>query len=143
MRVIAALVMMSAVLSAQGVPVVLRELPQQQRQGVFQTPSWDVPADAAGTLQITAQINTADYDDPLNSLRMTIYRLDASQGVWRLVVGGTWVGGHVEDPELGTNPQPSIGTNLEHLRGQTIRGEADIPLRMRIGFRVESVAYTN
>ena len=123
---------------AQQVTVVA-SLPQQQRQGSFLTGSYTVPMDAAGELRVTMNINTADYDEPGNTLHYRLYALDTQAGVWRLVVGGAWLSGHVEDPELGTNPAPAISTNLELLRGRQIRGELDTVVRMRVGCTVEVV----
>lgn len=119
--------------------MVIASLQQQQRQGSFQTGSVTVPNDASGELRITLNINTADYDTPGTTLQYRLYRFDAPAGIWRLYVGGAWVSGHVEDPELGTNPAPSVSTSLVPLRGQQIRGEIDTTTRVRFGCTVEIV----
>jgi len=129
----------SSVAFAQESVVVVAALGQQQRQGTFQTGSVTVPMDAVGDLRITLDVNTADYDAPGNTIRYRLYRFDAPAGVWRLYVGGSWISGHVEDPELGTNPASSVSTNLIYLRGQQIRGEIDTVARMRYGCTVEIV----
>lgn len=110
-------------------------LPQQQRQGTYQTASYTVPADATGYVKIVMNINTADYENTANSLQFRIYWLDVD--TWKLYVGGGWVGGRVDDWELGVNPMPAVETNIEPLRGKQVRGEIDIPNRMRVGCTVD------
>lgn len=124
---------------AQESVTVVASLPQQQRQGSFQTGSYTVPVDAVGDLRIKLDIGTSDYDEPGHTLYYRIYLFDAPAGVWKLYLGGAWISGHVEDPELGTNPAPSVSTNMEQLRGRLVRGEIDLPTRMRVGATVEIV----
>ena len=124
---------------AQELVTVVASLPQQQRQGSFQTGSYTVPLDAVGDVRIRLNISTADYDKVGHKLYYRIYVFDSVSGIWKVYLGGAWISGHVEDPELGTNPAPSVSTNMEQLRGRLVRGEIDLPTRVRVGATVEVV----
>lgn len=118
--------------------MILVTLDQQQRQGSFQTGSHVVPAGAAGTLLIRPQIAAADFVDPTKSIWMRLYRFDGPTQTWVQVVGARWFG----TPGANhSNPDehPLLATNIEPLRGQQIRGEVDIPVRIRTGCTVELI----
>lgn len=134
--ILAAVMVMGLALpvGAQTQETTVVTLATQQRQGTFQTTSYVVPPLAAGHVKIALDIPTSDYDNTANTVTYRLYWLDVlNGGIWRLYLGGSWVGGRVEDWELGTNPAPFIETNLEPLRGQTVRAEIEVPNRMRIG----------
>lgn len=138
MRYFLALAFVVSLALPVGAQTVVIDTPIQQRQGVLVTPSWTVPANAVGELDIQANIQAADYEVPEHSLIMRIYRLDG-EGVWRAVVAGEWHGGPAVDFDGNPNPAPYLGLSLEALRGQQIRGEAEIPVRMRVGFTLQTV----
>lgn len=137
MRYILALAFVVCLASLVEAQTVVIDTPVQQREGVLVTPSWTVPADAAGELDIQANIPTADYENVTHSLIMRIYVL--VDGVWRAVVAGEWHGGPAVDFDGNPNPAPYIGLSLGGLRGKQIRGEAEIPVRMRVGFTLSTV----
>lgn len=111
-----------------------------QRQGVFQTGSIVVPLVLPyEQVRITAQIPTADYEDVANSLRLSIYRFDTLSSTWKLVAGASWSGGRLDHPDLGLNPLPHFRFDVDDLLGQQIRGELDVPVRMRVGCIVEGL----
>lgn len=126
---------MPAFVEAQTVVI---NVPESQRQGVFQTPSWDIPANAVGMLTAQAVMSTSEYENTANSLRMRIYWMDLSTGTWKLVNEGTWSGGFKPplDPEDPPNYPFQIGVNMAAYRGQTIRAEVEVPVRMRLGATV-------
>ena len=108
-----------------------------QRQGSFQTSSVVVTELTTGLLRITADIPDADYLDLANSLWLRLYFIDPITQAWRVLTSTNWVGGPVIDPELGINPRPSIAIDTANYLGLTIRGELDIPVRMRIGCTID------
>ena len=124
--------------------ILLATLPQQQRQGVFQTPSASVVS--AGTLvpgarfaeiTISPVIDAPDFVDPANSLALRIYRLDPATSAWTVVGSMTWfgrVGADITNPDqypLFSWSQPANWVT------QDMRGEMDVPVRMRVGLRLE------
>lgn len=118
--------------------MILVTLNQSQRQGSFQTGSHVVPADATGSLVVRPQIDAGDFVDPAKSIWMRLYRFDGPTQTWVQVVGARWFG----TPGANhSNPDehPLLATNIEQLRGQQIRGEVDIPVRMRVGCVVELI----
>ena len=140
MRVLLAFVvvgLLAVPAAAQETVTVVASLPQQQRQGSFQTSTYTVPADATGDLRIRMSINAADYENTANTMQFRIYVL--FDQVWRVYVSRGWSGGRIDDPEFGVNPDPFISTSLNLIRGRQIRGEIDLPNRMRVGCTVEVV----
>lgn len=134
---LAAAVMLSvAALEAQEVRTVLVNVPITQRQGVFQSTSWDVPTNATGVIRMRIDIADADYVDTANSLKLRFYWLDA-QGVWRVSSTNNWQGGAVTDPELGVNPRPYTALRIEDYRGRSVKAEAEVPNRMRVGLTID------
>lgn len=118
--------------------MILVSLPSQQRQGSFLTGTHVVTGDAAGTLCVHPVIEAADFADPTKSIFMRIYRFDVPSQTWIVVVAARWFGtpgaNHSDRDE-----HPVLAANIESLRGQQIRGEVDIPSRMRVGCTVELV----
>jgi len=112
-----------------------------QQQGLLTSGSIVVPSDAVGNLTFTAIIPDSDYLDSKNKIWFRLYRWDTNELVWKFVAGHSpdepWVGGAKSDPELGLNYRPYISTNAEYIRGQQLRAEVDIPIRMRVGVIVE------
>lgn len=113
-------------------------LQQQQRQGSFQTGSHVVPADARGTLIVRPQIDAGDFTDTSKTVWMRLYRFDAPSQVWVQVVSARWFA-QADGNHSNPDEHPSLSTAIEPLRGQQIRGEVDIPSRMRVGCIVELI----
>jgi hypothetical protein len=137
--VLAAVLAMSAVVGGaaqQGVGTVIVTLSEQQRNaGVYLTPSWTVPADAIGTLNIRAEIPTADYEEPTNRLVVRIYAL-LEDGTWRRIGGNDpdgWTGGRLIGLDGTINPPHEFGIGVHNYRGRQLRGEVEVFTRMRVG----------
>lgn len=117
---------------------VLVTLNRGQRQGSFATPGYIAPSDWTGTLSIRPQIDEVDWNDPTKSLALRLYRLDPATQTWVMIVGTRWFGGSGLDYSDPTN-HPAVSTSADDLRGREIRGEMDVPERMRAGCIVELV----
>lgn len=115
------------------------DVPEQQRQGVFVSPSWTIPPESTiGMLTIRATMPQADFDNPDTRLVLRIYALDPVLGTWRKVAGGEWAGGR---PPLDPNDPPALAEfafNYASYRGLEVRGELEVPVRMRVGFSLIS-----
>ena len=115
-------------------------IPQQQRQGAFQSGSKLIDDSVPGNiLIIQADINLSDYVDPLNSLWIRLYRSVDNGATWLPSGGGRWRGGPFTDSDGNVNPMPSFSTWIPNYRGMLIRAELDIPRRMRVGATIFTV----
>lgn len=139
MRHVAAVALvLASVVSAQAQEIVaVTDIPTSQRQGSFTSTSYTVPVDATGYVRVRADMASAEYENTANSLVIRMYVL-GGDNVWRVSMGVKWIGGRMEDPELGVNPMPSISTNLVEFRGKTVRLEMEVPVRMRVGAVIET-----
>lgn len=117
--------------------------PRQQRQGTITSPSFRIPANMLGEIQIVLVMQTADYENTANSLFADLYQEDVSApGGWRLRASnrpGGWVGGRIDDPVDGLNPQPVLFalTVTPAELGKDFRVDVEIPTAFAVGFDVQ------
>ena len=121
-------------IAAQEPRTALVSIPTTQRQGSFQSGTFDVPGDATGVVRLVADIpSDAEYADPANSLWIRIYYFDTATSTWRVTASAKWVGGEHVDPDLGVNPRPYVAIRIEPFQGKSVRVEVDMPTRIRVG----------
>jgi len=113
-------------------------IPQQQRQGVYQSPSYRV-LDGTQKLLLRLQIPAADYENPANTVTLRFYWLDPATQTWRQIGSALWSGGRYVDEDGVVDPDVIMEVGVSAYIAQEIRAEIEVPNRMRIGGTVETI----
>lgn len=124
---------------------IIATIPQQQRQGVIDTPTFRL-ANLSGEVHVLGNIHPVDYENTAARLFADLYQEDPSvPGGWRLRATNRpdgWIGGRFVDPETGAvNPAPELFslTVTEKERDTNFRAEFNVPVRIRAGLIVQTL----
>jgi hypothetical protein len=116
---------------------IIATVPQARRQGTFTTTSGRLSATLGGEILIKPTINANDFRMVTASITVRFYWLDPATQTWRTLGGGTWQGGgDPNDPDHQPEFSVTIG---DHIKGQEIRAEIEIPVSIRAGCTVETL----
>lgn len=117
---------------------ILVTVPRQTRQGVYTSPSVQLPP-TLSELLVKLNVTNATYNQAGKSVTIRLYYLDDLAAVWRLAGVSTWETGPYTDPETGdVNPAPVLSLGLDNVRGRLVRAEIEIPLSLSVGATVET-----
>lgn len=115
---------------------VLLTIPQQFRQDTFTSAQVTAPSDPQplGTmLQLRGDVAVANVTDPANTMAFSLWVFDEPVGAFRFDGGITWQGN-------AGGFQPQFAIPYADIQGKTVRFEWSIPVRIRIGGVIETVA---
>lgn len=109
--------------------IILNKTP---RRGTHISSNFNVPKDAAGTIEFRADISPDDLVNESLSITISIEQLIGAD--WIAIAGMSWRGCPLAP---GKNALPGFRLGLDNLAGQVVRVSYSIPVRFSVGGTVE------
>jgi len=125
----------SGPLGASRAEINMRSAPRVPTTGAIIGASVDVPASAAGEIEVLIDLDPLELLDTLRSLWCHLYE-QMPDSSWRHVVGMEWRGGPNFDLEFGANHNPRFWFDASRIAGKTVRVEIDDPQGQQVGYKL-------